>query len=252
MGLFILDYSADQNQLDAIKQIPTCSDIHEAQTILVIGGDGAMLKAINAYHQLEIPFVGIHQGTRGYLMNQTDDLVKFVQELDRIHYEPLWMLEAEAHCQSGIHKIYGFNDIWVERQTSQTLRMTLSIDGVEQPPLIVGDGILFSTPQGSTGYNLALRGKAITPGVPVLQVTPMSCVVNKAPLGSFFLSHESTVAVTFHQTTKRPGELNHDGFFIKDDPVEALCVKKSSHSVKVGFNQQHSLLSRVLAWQLHF
>lgn len=251
MGFFIIDHGQQADRKD-LADLNVCNDIKKADIILVFGGDGAMLRAINQYHQYNIPFLGINEGTRGYLMNEVENLAEFLKTIEEIHYEPLWMLEATAHCSSGVHRIFGFNDIWVERQSSQTLRMKLTIDGVEQPPVLVGDGILFSTPQGSTGYNLALRGKAITPGVPVLQITPMSCVVKKAPLGSFFLSQDSVVEVKFLQREKRPGELNHDGFFVKNDPVHSLEVKRSSHNVKVGFSPQYSLLSRVLSWQLHF
>lgn len=220
----------------------------DADTILVIGGDGSMLHAIAEYQELDKPFIGIHGGTRGYLMNNVETPEQFINCVNNVDYETLWMLEADITTAKSKTKVYAFNDVWVNRASPQTLRMEVSIDGVLQPAMIIGDGILFCTPQGSTGYNMALRGKIISPGVPVLQMTPISCVVNKTPLGSVILSDGAIVSVDFLQTEKRPGYLFFDGIQYDSEIVKSLTVRKSDRSIKIGFIERYSFRNKAAAW----
>jgi NAD+ kinase len=114
--------------------------------------------------------------------------------------------------------------------------------------MIIGDGMLFCTPQGSTGYNMALRGKIISPGVPVLQMTPISCVVNKTPLGSVILSDTCEVSVDFLQTDKRPGYLFFDGIQYDSEVVKNMTVRKSKRTIKIGLIERYSVRNKVTAW----
>jgi NAD+ kinase len=223
-------------------------EVAEADAILVIGGDGSLLHAIAKYQELDIPFIGIHGGTRGYLMNNVETPEQFINCIHNVEYETLWMLEADITTTKSTTKVHAFNDIWVNRASPQTLRMEISIDGVIQPAMIIGDGMLFCTPQGSTGYNMALRGKIISPGVPVLQMTPISCVVNKTPLGSVILSDSCVVSVDFLQTDKRPGYLYFDGIQYDSEVVKSMTVRKSERSIKIGLIEQYSVRNKVTAW----
>lgn len=223
----------------------------EADAILIIGGDGSLLHAIAKYQSLNKPFIGIHGGTRGYLMNNVEKPEQFINHVNNVEYEILWMLEADIVSEKSQSKVYAFNDIWVNRASPQTLRMEVSIDGVLQPAMIIGDGILFCTPQGSTGYNMALRGKIISPGVPVLQMTPISCVVNKTPLGSVILADDCEVSVDFLQTQKRPGYLFFDGIQYDSEVVKSMTVYKSDRHIKIGFIEQYSFRHKVAAWMFN-
>lgn len=223
-------------------------NVADADAILVIGGDGSLLHAIAKYQELNIPFIGVHGGTRGYLMNNVETPEQFINCIDNVEYETLWMLDADVTTTKSTTKVHAFNDIWVNRASPQTLRMEISIDGVIQPAMIIGDGILFCTPQGSTGYNMALRGKIISPGVPVLQMTPISCVVNKTPLGSVILSDNCVVSVDFLQTEKRPGYLYFDGIQYDAEVVKSITVRKSERSIRIGLIEQYSVRNKVTAW----
>jgi len=232
------------------EQLHCIGSIDEAEVIMPIGGDGAMLSAIKQYRVYDKPFIGINAGTRGFLMNNLKDQksIDLLENLD-VEYISLWLLEAEVDTGEGLEYIYGFNDIWAERATGQTLRMRLSFDGKDKTSYIVGDGMLFSTPQGSTGYNLALRGKVIIPGVPVLQVTPIACIVKKAPLGSLILSDESEVTVNFEQLSKRPARIFFDGMPFHKDNVRSLVVRRSTKTVTLGFVKHANFLSKMTSWQ---
>jgi NAD+ kinase len=247
---FVVDQTEGKHYIRSFSShVEVVDDPRAGQAIAVFGGDGAMLHAISQYHRLGLPFIGIHAGTRGFLMNNTADPDAFYGRLGELRYEELWMLEADVETPTGKQSVAAFNDIWVERSTGQTLRMRISIDGVQQPPIIVGDGIIFSTPQGSTGYNAAARGKVILPGVPVIQVTPISCVVDKTPIGSIILSSSSEVVVDFEHVEKRPGNLYYDGLEIASRPVRRLTVRRSEQTVRLGFAPELSFYHRFISWQ---
>jgi NAD+ kinase len=249
---FLIDNTRAQGYREIYEtHLDLVDNLEEADAILVIGGDGSMLHAIANYQPLNKPFIGIHGGTRGYLMNNVDTPEQFINCANDVAFETLWMLEADVTTVKSQTKVYAFNDIWVSRASPQTMRMEITIDGILQPAMLVGDGILFCTPQGSTGYNMALRGKIITPGVPVLQMTPMSCVVNKTTLDSVILSDDSVVAVDFLQTDKRPGYLYFDGIQYDSEVVKNITVRRSERTVSIGFVEKYSVRNKVTAWQFN-
>lgn len=252
MKYFLVDSTRTHSFAERFADEVTTTDTPaDADAILVFGGDGAMLRAIDDYSTHEKPFIGIHAGTLGYLMNNISNPQTCYEHLCEVEFETLWTLEAEVETATGSSKVSGFNDIWVERATGQMLRMRVWINDILQPPVLGGDGILVCTPQGSTGYNLALRGKAISPGEPILQLTPMACVVNKAPLGSVIMSDRSVIRVDFEQIEKRPGVLYHDGIQLDAAPVHHMTVRKGGRTVQLGFIKEFSFRDKVLAWQFH-
>jgi len=250
---FVIDHAEDGGHARRFAEVAeTLEDPSLADAFVVFGGDGAMLHAIQDHMDLGRPFIGINTGTRGYLMNNTPDPDVFYQCLTLVQLREMWMLEGVARTAHEEVTVYGFNDIWIERCSSQTLRMRLTVDGMPQPPLLIGDGLLFSTPQGSTGYNLALRGKPICPSVPVIQVTPMSCVIDKAPVDSLILSDRAVITVELEQTMKRPGLVFYDGLHKGREPVQSLSVRRSARHVRLGFVEDYSCINKVLPWQLRY
>ena len=236
--------------LNKIKSLVTTTKIPKsAQYILVIGGDGAMLHALQEYSYLNIPFIGCHAGTRGFLMNDFIDQQTIPDSFKSLQFETLSLLEATIKTSSGEHKITAFNDIWVERQIGQVLKMKVIIDGVRQSPLIIGDGMLVSTPQGSTGYNRALRGKIILPSVPILQITPIACVVNKTPIASILLPSVSKICIEFKERKKRPARCYYDGVELTHSELISISFQQSERTVKLGFLRNSSFLSKVFSWQ---
>jgi NAD+ kinase len=253
MKYFVIDSTDERLHADAFRRVvDVADDPRAADAVAVFGGDGAMLHSIQHYMDYAKPFIGINAGTRGYLMNNTPDADHFHRHLPDVRFQELWLLEGVALTAGQEVTVHGFNDIWVERSSPQTLRMRITVDGAPQPPLLVGDGILFCTPQGSTGYNLALGGKPICPSVTVIQVTPMASVIEKSPASSLILSGDAVVSVDFEQLEKRPCRLFYDGIHRFQEPVRRLTVRRSERTVRLGFVEEYSCLSKVLPWQLPY
>lgn len=234
-------------------QFQVVSTPEAADYLVVMGGDGSMLHAIHEYDTIHSVFFGLNAGTLGFLMNHVVAAQTLEMLFQDIVIEQLWMLEAEVVTTEGqTSRVYGFNDIWVERDSGQTLKMIVTLDGARQPAMFVGDGLLFSTPQGSTGYNRALHGKVILPGVPVLQMTPIACVVDKIVLSSLLLCNQSVVTIEFYEPAKRPCRLLYDGKTFSQGTVQRFTVRKSQRQVRIGFTESHTFRSRVTAWQLQY
>lgn len=252
MNYFIINPDNHDTRMNGCaSRISFVGEPNEADAFLVFGGDGTMLRAIREHIDFAKPFIGVNEGTRGFLMNHVESPRNICKFLDSIKYEHMWLVDAVVETTSGDRvSVSGFNDIWIERKGGQTLKMRATVDGIKQPPLIVGDGMLFATPQGSTGYNRALRGKAISPGVPVLQVTPMSCMVNKSPIGSIILSDTSEVRIDLEEIEKRPARLFCDGVEHPDVSVKSITAMRGTKSASIGFSEELSFHHKVLGW--HF
>ena len=133
------------------------------------------MESLRALDYPSLPVFGVNFGTVGFLMNShscLESLPSILLEGSFRHVE-YDLLEAKVHLESGlVERTLAFNDLVLERQTSQALRLRILVDGV----LInrfAGDGLLVSTPAGSTAYNLAAGGPAVHPGVPSHIVTPL-------------------------------------------------------------------------------
>lgn len=239
-------------------------DINSADFILVLGGDGSLLDAIQSYKKLKIPFVGIHTGSIGYYMHNIknlNDINLFKNKLEILEFP---MLDFEATDIDGnSFKCSSFADIWVERSKPQSLKYHICVNNSNtnnycsniNSDLIVGDGILFSTPAGSTGYTKNLRGTIIPINTPIFQVVPMSSAIEKHTLKSFPLSLENdSVDVYFEHTDFRKGFLMFDGVEAKigEENFVPLHLKvyKSDKTIKVGFLSINEFINKSYKWIL--
>lgn len=220
----------------------------EADFVLVYGGDGTMLRAIREYRHENNRFVGIHGGTVGFLMNESADAVLGAEKL---YFNELWMIQGTIVTDAGEQTVFGFNDIWIERRTERVLKIRMSIDGRDVPQVVLADGIVASTPQGSTGYSRAARGKIIMPGVPVMQLTPIAAMVDKTPLGSLILSENSEVVLKLEEQGKRPARIMADNLMYDLPSWIELRLKKSDQWVKLGFARENVFLERIFSAQYH-
>ncbi len=134
--------------------------------IVVIGGDGTMLRAIRQHWRRRVPFFGVNTGHLGFLLNEQSPHELLNQSLILEH---LPLLYAEAVGQDGrTHQALAFNDAWVERATGQTAWLQVRVDGRERMPELVADGALVSTAAGSTSYARAMGAIAVPLNTPVL------------------------------------------------------------------------------------
>lgn len=146
--------------------------------VLVLGGDGTMLGAARSFSKSEIPLLGVNLGTVGYLTSvNKDNLEASLQKLidDEYDIEERMMIEGDFISDGEIagHAI-ALNDIVVSKEKAfQSLNFDVYVNG-QLLTSYVGDGIIISTPTGSTGYNLSAGGPIVEPPAELMVMTPIS------------------------------------------------------------------------------
>lgn len=238
-------------------------NVDNADYILVLGGDGSLLDSIQKYKYLDKPILGIHTGSVGYYMHnlKKEEILKLKDsKLDIVNFPMLNFIAEDIH--GNIFEGDAFSDVWVERGQQQSLKYTLCVLSDKyskycnlNKDLIIGDGILFSTPAGSTGYTKNLGGKIIPFEVPIFQVVPMASAINKKHLQSFALCMNSNkVEVNLEDSDFRKGNLIYDGLKAKNNHSdfipEKITVKKSNIEVKLAFLNIEDFRQKTFSWML--
>jgi len=146
----------------------------KANTIIVLGGDGFMLKTLKKYQKYNKPFYGINRGSFGFLMNKfrTYDFLKNISKTKQVTISPL---QIKATTKNGkIFKAIAINEISLLRQSKQTASMQIFQGKKLLIKKLISDGVLVSTPAGSTAYNLSVGGPILSLHSKKLAVTPIS------------------------------------------------------------------------------
>lgn len=154
----------------------------EAELMIVIGGDGSFLKAIHNNSFPTIPIVGINTGTLGFfqeiLPNQVDEFVDDYVN-DCFFIQQIHPMEALVCTKNSCIELLAINEFAVKSSKSRTVHLQLSVN--ENPiEKFSGDGVIISTPTGSTAYNYSSGGSIIDPSLKTLQITPLSPINTNA------------------------------------------------------------------------
>lgn len=172
---FISSVNPEAKQaLKKFKERYKQSEIDVSDAIIAIGGDGMLLKALRNSLEANIPVFGLNKGNVGFLMNELsyEDLEKRVSIADKVVTHPLKMktnnIDNETVTESAV------NEVSLSRQTHQAAHLKIIIDNKERLSELVCDGILVSTPIGSTAYNLSAHGPIIPLNANILALTPIS------------------------------------------------------------------------------
>lgn len=218
--------------------------------IVSIGGDGLMLQTIHRFMRNNIPFYGVNRGSVGFLLNSYDPklLLDMIQDAIITTLNPLQM---EATDNKGkVHKALAVNEISLMRATSQTSKIEIQIDDEVMLDELVSDGVLISTPAGSTAYNAAANGPIIPLNANVLLLTPISPFRPRRWHGAV-LSKESKITLSNLCIKKRP--LNAVADFIEIKNVVLVDIFER-HDIKINllFNKGKDLKDRILKEQFRY
>jgi len=217
-----------------------------ADTIVALGGDGFMLQTLHGFVARNKPIYGMNLGTIGFLMNEyrKDDLTARLDRAQPAVVHPLRMLATtKSHSVQGL----AFNEVSLLRQTRQAARVRIVIDGKARISELVCDGVLVSTPAGSTAYNLSAHGPILPIDADLLVLTPISAF---RPRGqkSALLSHRAKVTFEVLDPSKRPVSAVADDFEVRDI-LKVEVSEDRSISMTMLFDKERSLDERILAEQ---
>jgi NAD+ kinase len=221
-----------------------------ADVIVALGGDGFMLQTLHTYMNCGKPIYGMHRGTVGFLMNeyQAEGLRERLRAARLTVIHPLLMCTRDSEGRES--KSHAFNEVSLFRQTYQAARLRILIDGKERLSELVADGVLISTPAGSTAYNLSAQGPIIPINAPLLALTPISPFRPRRWHGAL-LPHGAQVRVEVLEAEKRPVAAVAD-----HDEVRNVLSVDVSMDHRIGttllFDPGHSLDERILREQFGY
>ena len=219
----------------------------EADVIVALGGDGFMLSNLHDFKDRGVPIFGMNRGTIGFLMNEygPDDLPERLARAEPVEMHPLKMTATTVG--GGIEEAPAINDVSLLRQTQQTAKIKISVDGVVRLEELVCDGVLVSTPAGSTAYNLSAHGPIVPIGSEVLCLTPISAFRPRRWRGAI-LPHAATVLFEVLEYDKRPVSACADDFEVRDVATVEVSEDQSI-TVTMLFDPEHDLEERILKEQ---
>jgi len=218
-----------------------------ADVIVALGGDGFMLETLHRYLQRGVPIFGMHRGSVGFLMNGygPDGLVERIARAAPVRIHPLQMRARDMHGRE--HEALAFNEVSLLRETRQTAKLKITIDGTVRVEELSADGILVATPVGSTAYNLSAHGPIIPLGAGVLALTPISAFRPRRWRGAL-LPHAAEVRFDIIEAEKRPVSAVADYTEVRD--VLAVAVRENREiALTMLFDPEHNLEERVLKEQ---
>ncbi|MBL8686844.1 MAG: NAD kinase [Alphaproteobacteria bacterium] len=218
--------------------------IEKSTHIVVLGGDGFMLETLHNYMSLNIPFFGMNCGTVGFLMNKYElrSLPKRLKQATGVMLHPLAMTTVDQDGKK--HQALAINEVSLLRQTRQVAKISVIIDGVTRLPELSCDGILLSTPAGSTAYNLSAHGPILPLGSPVLALTPISAFRPRRWRGAI-LKHNAVVELKILEHTKRPVSAVADSVEVRN-VLEVQIYEDRQLHIKILFDADRSLEERIL------
>jgi NAD+ kinase len=221
--------------------------IAQADVIVALGGDGFMLECFHDHMATGLPIYGMNRGSVGFLMNDYSEkrLLERIAAAEKAVIHPLRMTAADAHGQS--HVALAINEVSLLRQTRQTAKLRISIDGKLRLGELSCDGALLSTPAGSTAYNLSAHGPIIPLDARVLALTPISAFRPRRWRGAL-LAHTAKVTFEVLEAAKRPVSAVADNIEVRD-VLEVQIAEAREIALNMLFDEGRSLEERVLAEQ---
>ena len=218
--------------------------VAQAGVIVALGGDGFMLRTVHAYRDLHLPVYGMKLGRVGFLMNKhrLDDLAG---RIALAHVATLYPLEMHTTNADGeVASAIAFNEVSLLRQSNQAAHLEVKLNDTVKLANLVCDGILVSTPAGSTAYNLSAHGPILPLDANVLALTPISPFRPRRWRGAI-LPHLTEVGLRVLDPGKRPVSATADFHEVRH--VREVRIRQSrDHGVQLLFDPEHNLEQRIL------
>jgi NAD+ kinase len=222
-------------------------DPERADFIVALGGDGFMLETLHRHMGTRTPIYGMNRGTVGFLMNdyREDDLPARLLRSRAVVLHPLRMIARRIDGEAV--EALSVNEVSMLRQTRQTAKLRISVDGIVRLDELVCDGALLATPAGSTAYNLSVGGPIIPLDANLLALTPISAFRPRRWRGAL-LRHHARVMIEVLEFDKRPVSAVADSTEVRDVRTVEIFEDRSIAPTLL-FDPEHALEERVLKEQ---
>jgi NAD+ kinase len=221
----------------------------DADVLVALGGDGFMLQTLHDFQNQNKPVYGVNCGTVGFLMNTAPHTFEALQKkIAKAEITPLYPLSLEVTTTDGITSNHlAINEVSFFRQTSMAVHLQVSINGDVRLDKLVGDGLIVSTPAGSTAYNLSAHGPILPLNAHLLALTPLSVFRPRQWKGAL-LPDSAVVHVEVLDALERRTSLSADTKTV-DYVRHATIYQNKEVFFELLFDPNHNLEDRILKEQ---
>ena len=219
----------------------------DADVVVALGGDGAMLETLRRRLTDRKPVYGMNRGALGFLMNEyrEEDLPARLAQAEQVRMRPL-IMRAQSTDGAAL-EARAINEVSLLRQTSQTARLRISVDGAERLAELYCDGVIVATPAGSTAYNLSAHGPILPITSRLLALTPISAFRPRRWRGAI-LPHAAKVRIDVLEPERRAVSASADNQETRD--VATVEIEEDTNvTVTMLFDVGHALDERILREQ---
>ena len=252
----VKDCSEEENFLlnKSFKKIETIQDLkkNKIDFLFVLGGDGFMLRTLHKFLNCNIDFYGINCGTQGFLMNNSryifeKDIFDLIENSQKHIINPLKAIIKNVKGEEKI--VYAINEVALLRNTHNASHIKISINGNERLSELIADGVLISTPAGSTAYNLSLNGPILPLDSNSLSITPISPFKPRLWKGAII---NNTTKVKFEVIDYKTRIVNTTADFVEvRNTVSVEIVIDFSKNIHILFNKFEGIEEKIIAQQFY-
>ena len=216
--------------------------------VIVIGGDGFMLQTLKKNKNSKKQFYGINSGNYGFLMNKfsSENIIKNLTKANMISISPLEMTVKNNNNQ--IRKSLAINEVSILRQSRQAASLSIKHGSKQIIKKLVSDGVLVSTPAGSTAYNLSVHGPILSLNSKKLSIAPISPFRPRRWKGKI-VNDKLKVLITNLNPSKRPISAVADNLEVRN--AKSITIK-TNNKIKFSllYDKNRSLQKKIKIEQL--
>jgi len=234
-------------KIQLLKKLNNCSLI-KSNIIIVIGGDGFMLQTLKKNKNSKKLFYGINSGNFGFLMNKfsSKKIIKNLAKANMITISPLEMTVKNIKNQT--RKYLAINEVSILRQSRQAASLSINYGSKKIIKRLVSDGVLVSTPAGSTAYNLSVHGPILSLNSKKLSISPISPFRPRRWKGKI-ISDKSKITIKNLNPKKRPISAVADNIEVRN---AKNIIVKTNQNIKFNllYDKSRSLQKKINIEQL--
>ena len=216
--------------------------------VVVIGGDGFMLQTLKKNRRSNKEFYGINSGNYGFLMNKFSqkNIIKNLLKANVVSISPLEMIVKNKNNQ--IKKSIAINEVSILRQSRQAASLSIKQDSRIIIKKLVSDGVLVSTPAGSTAYNLSVHGPILSLNSKKLSISPISAFRPRRWKGKI-INDGSKITITNLNSIKRPISAVADNQEVRN--AKSIVIRKHKNiKFNLLYDKNRSLQKKIKIEQL--
>lgn len=251
-ALLVSPTAPAQEAAEQLREAYDWVDLREADLVVALGGDGFMLQTLHGMlgRKRIVPVFGMNLGTVGFLMNEwrMDGLDERISKAKSFHVCPLRM-DAETIDGEQVSSP-AINEVSLLRETRQTAKLEVEVNGRIVLDELVCDGVLVATPAGSTAYNFSAQGPILPLDSPMLALTPISPFRPRRWRGAI-LPDTATVTFRVLDPVKRPVSAVADQQEVRDVAHVRVTTDRAT-KLTMMFDPEHALDDRIAMEQFAF